>query len=57
MDSIDSATVADNILGKILEHQTEVLGSRPFDSVANAEAAAKQIAAFRKTLIEELKKQ
>lgn len=57
MKDLEATELADAILGKILDHQPNSLGTQPLNSVSNAEAAAKQVAAFRKTLIEELKKQ
>ncbi len=56
MTDIDAKSLANSVLSKLLEHQENVVGTYPLVNVASAEEAAKSIAAFRKTLIEEFKK-
>lgn len=57
MTEQDATILTDQIIGKVLSHQGTVLSENSLFGEARATEAAKGMAAFRKTLIEELKKQ
>lgn len=56
MSETDAQSIANQVMAKLLEHP-ETLGHRPLASESLATQAAKNLVQFRKTLIEELKKQ
>lgn len=57
MTEQDATILADAFIEKVLLHQGTVLGENSLFGESRATEAAKGLAAFRKTLIEELKKQ
>ncbi len=57
MTEMDARNLANQVIGLVLTHQPNVLGSVPLSSEEAARQAAKQIAAFRETLVQELQKQ
>lgn len=57
MNEAQAAALTDQIIGKLLTHQENALGTYPLNDESQARFAAKSIAAFRLQLIEELKTQ
>lgn len=55
MTEQQAAETADKIIGLLLAHQPNVLGTSALHGEMQARKAASDIAAFRKKLIEELK--
>lgn len=57
MNEAQAAGLANQHIEKILSHQTNVVSPHAFVDKETAQATAQALAAFRQTLIDELKKQ
>ncbi|MNY67852.1 hypothetical protein D3C86_2055140 [compost metagenome] len=57
MDQIDASAKADNLIAALITNQPNFWPENRLLSEANARDVARQLAAFRSTLVEELRKQ
>lgn len=55
MHEAAAGSLANDILGKVLQYQPEVFGTQALGTDADAQQVAKRIAEFRKALFEEIK--